>query len=300
MPTPVTGAGVFPDVAILDFKTPDDKANARVGLEALKHIRLLNGGVFVIFEDPNLDSVEISDRQGDEFCWNYLMPLYYAHVLAREPQWGAATRQKKGGSDRDPLLSAAPSAAPLFVRHAQLAVVDFSSSDGARVFCVWDDNSRLWKVPGGSVDRSIDRKPLDAARREYEEETNPLGLADWKGPEEEEIMGRIDLRSPKNKNRQCVALFWSVARSGFAELVAKRQAGRAYCPVPLPRTYATRHSSKEDLRSVHGGTIRFVEHRFCAFVELSKLARRNTWAKRLKEESIVEKQVTSESEDAHN
>jgi hypothetical protein len=304
MPKPKAGAGVFPDVVILDFKTKEDRMTAGVALEALARYRPQLGGKIEMIEHGAISGVvagiPAKERNGDPFCWSFLMPLYHAHVMASEPAWAVArakwqpadgallgnnwsqgwthTRWKRR-RQLDP---------PFFVRHASLALLGRKSDADAEgpgsevaVFCVWDEATEIWKPPGGAADRSRDCDPLGTALREFKEEANPLRLKTWKGPSRSNVEGRVNLVRPRNMSRQCEALFWAQADPSFCSMIARREGALGYCAIPLPKAYATRSSNEADLAAVHQGRLRFVEHRFCAFVALSELQEHH-WARQLR------------------
>jgi 8-oxo-dGTP pyrophosphatase MutT (NUDIX family) len=188
-----------------------------------------------------------------------------------------------------PLVPTSP--ASRFVRHASVAVLSSGSKGRTKVLVVWDGGVRGWVLPGGAVDRATDAHHVEAAVRELAEELNPAGDPRW-----DRISRRIApsvlpdghlrrelQRSSRRKWNECVVyvpfpdnrnrptelvVFRRIRRSFGVWMKSEQKRRGGFVDIPTPSAYAHRDSTSRELRDVHRGILKYVEHLHCALLSM--------------------------------
>eukprot|EP00435_Cladocopium_sp_Y103_P057336 s1146_g19.t1 len=191
-PQPWSKPKFFPLVYVVT--TCDDCTE--VQLKRLERMRFSRGGIISVIRIPDQPWCRESS-QDDKWAWGTLMPLYFKVIGKLEQHWlvnffgtqwdgdeliinqqvNQEFFQRQWNADSD----------KLFARHVGLALVHPHPTSPDRVLLLTvfqhdpedDVTGGAWAVPGGSVDRGKDRNWIQAAMREFEEEVNPSGDAQW-------------------------------------------------------------------------------------------------------------------------
>lgn len=118
----------------------------------------------------------------------------------------------------------------LFARYVGLALVHpHPSPDRVLLLTLFQHdpkNGDAWAVPGGSVDRAKDQDWIQAAMREFEEEVNPSGDAQWSAAAAFEpgnfqlisLQNLLPESDIQNMNRPCLNFVVARAKQAFYQL----------------------------------------------------------------------------------
>ena len=275
-PCPLKGGDIFPDVHVF---TTHDISYGLVALQVFLNFKEIQNSVGRCFEIVKLRHILNLEQKlkSNDFCWNVLMGNYYRHVISTERAWTPSLPMIQ-----DAKLCRRPS--PHFVRHASLLLLGPMSKGNCPctecslgVLTVWCQKKRKWTLPGGAVDRALDKNPYDTAQRESQEELNPSQNEEWSTLSEEySDMVRFDIRNQWNFNRPCEAVFVARLRSCLHTEILNAQHMFGYLRIAVPENCAYPDSAPEVLQEVHAGKRKLVECTTCCFFSLAQLTNKAT------------------------
>merc|ERR1712050_652090 len=98
------------------------------------------------------------------------MPSWFVHIATQYPQWDVLCKDHDLSDAKDTYICA----------WATVLLVHVDSSNNVHVFAAWHDQKEAFELPGGRVEYGTDRKVVDCAAREWEEEVNPTDQPDFR------------------------------------------------------------------------------------------------------------------------
>ena len=263
---PATGANFYTLVFILE--TDEKRSNeCKHVLDKLGEVHFSRGGKLEVIPVPlEGERFERKSEQDnnpeDAWAWGTLMPLYFSTLADKEPQWMVPSFQMRwvgefeceiGGllTHKELKEQWGICNGKLFARHVGVVLVFPLSSERVYALTVFQHDKKpskaVWNLPGGTVDRGVDKSWAGAAEREYREEVNPANLEEWswKNACDGEVIDISiqNLMKPdngQNMSRPCVNFLLARAKPQFVRSTFEKgehpQGGRK---IPLPEDFVT-------------------------------------------------------------
>ena len=290
---PATGASFYPLVFILE--TDEKRSNeCKHVLDKLGEVHFSRGGKLEVIPVPKEGErferkSEQDNNPEDAWAWGTLMPLYFSTLADKEPQWMVPSFQMRWVGEFECEIGGLLTPkelkeqwgicnGKLFARHVGVVLVFPLSSERVYALTVFQHDKKpskaVWNLPGGTVDRAVDKSWAGAAEREYREEVNPANLEEWswKNACDGEVIDISiqNLMKPdngQNMSRPCVNFLLARAKPQFVRSTFEKgehpQGGRK---ISLPEDFVTHlphigtERQKKVLRYWRDKKLPFLEH----------------------------------------
>ena len=290
---PATGASFYPLVFILE--TDEKRSNeCKHVLDKLGEVHFSRGGKLEVIPVPKEGErferkSEQDNNPEDAWAWGTLMPLYFSTLADKEPQWMVPSFQMRWVGEFECEIGGLLTPkelkeqwgicnGKLFARHVGVVLVFPLSSERVYALTVFQHDKKpskaVWNLPGGTVDRGVDKSWAGAAEREYREEVNPANLEEWswKNACDGEVIDISiqNLMKPdngQNMSRPCVNFLLARAKPQFVRSTFEKgehpQGGRK---ISLPEDFVTHlphigtERQKKVLRYWRDKKLPFLEH----------------------------------------
>jgi len=289
---PATGAKHYPLVFILETEAKRSNECKHV-LDKLEEVHFSRGGKLeVIPVPPEGERFERKSEQDnnseDAWAWGTLMPLYFSTLADKESQWMVPSFQMRWLGEFECEIGGLLTPkeleeqwgicnGKLFARHVGVVLVFPVSSERVYALTVFQHDKRpskaVWNLPGGTVDRGVDKSWAGAAEREYREEVNPANLKEWSWKNacdgkviDISIQNLMKPDNGQNMSRPCVNFLLARANPQFVRSTLEKGnhlgGGRK---IPLPEDFVTDlplgTEEQHDVRRYWRDTkLPFVEH----------------------------------------